>query len=152
MNATHRGNVLLENKSSWTDSKSIHQVCMCLCLCLGFACVSFGFCIHKLVLNFHRNSNIHNILKISSVHCITAICINAVLHFLTEEFLKHINMSLKRSLWSVQQQRKETACSKHSVSCSNFQCANHINRENTGANFTLSSKVLLSATVPSCCP
>lgn len=34
----------------------------------------------------------------------------------------------------------------------NFQWANHINRENIGASFTLTSKVLLSATVPSCCP
>lgn len=40
------------------------SVCVCESLfVLGFCLCEFGFFIHKLVLNFHRNSNIHNILK-----------------------------------------------------------------------------------------
>lgn len=31
---------------------------------LGFSLCEFGFCTHKLVLNFHRNNNLHNILKL----------------------------------------------------------------------------------------
>lgn len=47
------------------------------------------------------------------------------------------NMSLSKSLISAIT-KKQADCWKH-VSCSNFQRANHINRENTGTSFTLTS-------------